>query len=309
MLIVHAVTISAQTEADFDVRLNQAGDGVIIVKYKGSATQVRIPATIEGLPVRELYGPPYTGGGVFLKSRVTSVVIPEGVTSIGWRAFEECERLTSVTIPESVTYIGQNAFYRSGLTSVTIPNGTIDAEAFQHCHNLRSLTLGEGVTSIGKSAFVETGINSVRLPTSLTTMDESVFYFCRSLTSVELPEGLSVISPGAFSYTMVRSVRIPSTIKIARGFNVCNELESVQLSEGVITIDSFAFNGCAIREIVIPSTVEVIEEYAFGSCSSLTVVTIPEINSIKRIARDAFSNCPLNLATQARLRSFGYEHK
>ena len=306
LLIAHAATVFAQAESDFDVRLNQAGDGVIIVKYKGSATQVQIPATIEGLPVRELYGPPYTMSGVFRKSRVTSVVIPEGVTSIGWRAFEECESLTSVTIPESVTYIGEWAFCGSALTSVTIPNGIIGTYAFRDCKKLRSLTLGEGVTEIGKGAFSDSGVTSVRLPTSLKTVGESVFYWCNSFASVELPEGLTVI-PTIHS-PVLKSVRIPSTVKIAQGFGGCTALSTVELSEGVITIEYGAFINCAIREIVIPSTVEVIEDAAFISCP-LTVVTIPEINSIKRIDRNAFAGCPLNLATQARLRTFGYEHK
>ena len=82
----------------------------------------------------------------------TDVVIPDGVTSIGDRAFSECTRLTSVIIPEGVTNIGEYAFSKcAGLKSITIPESvtSIDAWAFSECTGLTSITIPESVTSIG----------------------------------------------------------------------------------------------------------------------------------------------------------------
>ena len=87
---------------------------------------------------------------------MTSITIPEGVTSIGEKAFDDCEGLTSITIPEGVTSIGDRAFsYCSGLTSITIPKGVtaIGYRTFSRCSNLTSITIPEGVTAIGEEAF------------------------------------------------------------------------------------------------------------------------------------------------------------
>jgi len=94
-------------------------------------------------------------------SGLTSVTIPNSVTSIGDGAFSNCRRLASVTIPNSVTSIGTDAFYNcSGLTSVTIPNSvtSIRNSAFYNCSGLTSVVIGSGVTSIGSSAFKETNL-------------------------------------------------------------------------------------------------------------------------------------------------------
>ena len=89
-------------------------------------------------------------------SKLTSVTIPENITSIGRCAFSGCEELTSITIPDSVTSIGSAAFeHCSGLTSIVIPDSvtSIDHWAFQYCTGLTSATIGNGVKSISRYAF------------------------------------------------------------------------------------------------------------------------------------------------------------
>jgi hypothetical protein len=98
------------TEADFTVDITQDGKGVIITSYKGKSAAVKIPATIEGIPVREIRD------RAFLGKTITSVVIPEGVTGIGSEnyvygtvtkgAFENCTQLAQVTLPSTLKYIG-----------------------------------------------------------------------------------------------------------------------------------------------------------------------------------------------------------
>ena len=89
-------------------------------------------------------------------SKLTSVTIPENITSIGRCAFSGCEELTSITIPDSVTSIGSAAFeHCSRLTSIVIPDSvtSIDHWTFQYCTGLTSATIGNGVKSISRYAF------------------------------------------------------------------------------------------------------------------------------------------------------------
>ena len=131
-------------------------DGTVtITEYTGAGGDVVIPSTIDGMPVVgiggyfEGPGSPYLYYGAFMFAGLTSVTIPDSVTSIGNSAFAYCSGLTSVTIPDSVTSIGDNTF--------------------EGCTRLTSVTIGNSVTSIGDGAFQDC--------TSLTTA-----YFYRKCT-------------------------------------------------------------------------------------------------------------------------------
>ena len=130
------------------------------------------------------------------------VKIPEGVTSIGMRAFSQCTNLTSVVIPEGVTSIGDGAFeYCGNLTSVTIPESvtSIEEDAFHGDMSLTSVTIPEGVTSIEEYTFSMCGsLTSVVIPEGVTSIGEWAFNMCGSLTSVTIPEGVTSIGEYAF---------------------------------------------------------------------------------------------------------------
>ena len=127
-----------------------------------------------------------------IREEITSVVIPDGVTSIGYSAFRDCTNLTSVTIPDSVTAIGDGAFYNcDNLTGVTIPDGVtvIGNWAFRGCDNLTSVTIPDSVTLIGNSAFRGcTKLTGVMIPDSVTSIGDYAFYGCDKLTVVEIPQ-------------------------------------------------------------------------------------------------------------------------
>ena len=115
------------------------------------------------------------------KYKIKQIIIGDGVTTIGNRAFSYCSHLTSVTIGNSVTTIGYSAFTDcSSLTFVTIPNSvtTIDRYAFSGCSSLTSVTI----------------------PNSVTTIGEAAFSYCSHLTSVTIPNSVTTIGDGAFSY-------------------------------------------------------------------------------------------------------------
>jgi hypothetical protein len=225
LILLLAVAVFAQTEADFEVGLTEDGNGVVIAKYTGKTAVVRIPATIQGMPVKEIGGslayPSYAPGAFSGNGTITSVVIPEGVTIIGDAAFSSCNKLTSVTIPEGVVKIGEIAFRFSPLTAVTLPQslkvignaafsktnisaitipagvtveGDQEGGVFEDCKNLKTVTISEGVTTIAKNMFRGCPVlTSIALPASIERIKEYAFAWCSTLTSVTVPASVTAI--------------------------------------------------------------------------------------------------------------------
>ena len=217
-------------------------------------------------------------------SSLTSVTIPNSVTSIRNEAFRSSTALSSVTIPNSVTSIGNSAFEGcSSLIKILIGNGVkrIGYYAFASCTSLTSITIPNSVTSIGEHAFGWcTSLSSITIPNSVTSIGESAFYCCSGLTSITIPNSVTSIGYGAFSG--------------------CSSLTSITVDVGNINYDSrdncnaiietktnTLIAGC--KTTTIPNSVTSIGNEAFCGCSALTTITIP--NSVTSIGYEAFANC------------------
>ena len=156
---------------------------------------VTIPSVLGGYAVKKVgnWYPPIFVGVIQgdPNTSVTSVTIPNSVTTIGEYAFNYCTSLASVTIPNSVTSIEVGAFDGcTSLTSINIPNNVIGIAniAFRNC----------------------TGLQSVTLPTSLTTIENNAFEGCTSLTSIIIPNGVGTIGNNAFlNCTSLTSITMP----------------------------------------------------------------------------------------------------
>ena len=126
-----------------------------------------------------------------------------GTTIIGDNAFSGCRSLTSISLPERVTSIGNSAF--SGcrsLTSISLPERvtSIGSSAFNNCYSLTSISLPEGVTSIGNSAFNNCySLTSISLPEGVTSIENSAFNNCYSLTDIVVKGTPSLADTNAFS--------------------------------------------------------------------------------------------------------------
>ena len=246
----------------------------------------------------------YTGKG-------GSVIIPDSVTSIGEKAFKECESLTDVTIPDSVKSIGSAAFEKcTSLTGVTIPNSvtSIGDDAFWGCKNLTRIFISKRVTSIGNGAF--SGCSSLADQKGFVIVRGVLYGYFGKDSNVVVPSSVTRISDWAFSGCRMASITIPdSVVSIGEhAFMACAKLTSIVIPDSVAVIGSGAFGGCkgladqkgfiivrgvlydysgADRNVVIPDGVIRIDDRALVICSNPTRVTIP--NSVTSIGESAFS--------------------
>ena len=264
---------------------------ITITDYNSSCeTDVVIPSKINDMIVTNINAATWNSSTrkyekSFANKNLTSVVIPDSVTTIGNRAFIN-NQLTSVTIPESVTTIENAAFFNNQLTSVVIPNSvtTIGDWAFQS-NQLTSVVIPNSVTTIGDSAFFNNQLTSVTIPESVTTIGDSAFYN-NQLTSVEIPDSVTTIGNYAFSGNQLTSVTIPDSVTTIVGAFSFNQLTSVVIPDSVTTIGSSAFSGNKLTSVVIPNSVTTIGSSAFSD-NQLTSVVIP--NSVTTIGEWAFS--------------------
>ena len=241
--------------------------------------------------------PPYKSPWHENGNQIRSVLMANGVTSIGNFAFYNCTSLTSVTIPDSVTSIGAWAFSGcASLTSVTIPDSvtSIDGDAFYNCASLASVTIPDSVTSIGVYAFYHcSSLTSVTIPDSVTSIGNSAFRHCTSLTSVTIPDSVTSIGDWAFSDCVsLTSVTIPDSVTSIGGdaFYNCTSLASVTIPDSVTSIGAYAFYDCtSLTSVTIPNSVTSIGWGAFSYCTSLTSVTI--LDSVTSIGGKAFCGC------------------
>ena len=185
------------------------------------------------------------------RSQVKSVIMENGVTSIGADAFHGCTSLTSVTIPNGVTSIREYAFYNcTSLTNVTIPNSvtSIGMYAFYGCSALTSVTIPNGVTSIGDGAFFDcTSLTNMTIPNSVTSIGSCAFYDCSSLTTLTIPNSVTSIESSAFkNCTSLTSVKLPSALQWINPemFSNCVRLTSVTIPKSVTSIGEKAFYYC-----------------------------------------------------------------
>lgn len=254
---------------------------VAVERYCGdSVGNVVIPQTVrfdDEYAVKEI-----KGSAFYCCRGLSSISIPDGVTSIGYSAFMFCGGLTSIHIPESVTSIKSDAFsYCDGVTSITVDPQNPMFDSREECNAIietatnvlhtgcKNTVIPKNVTKIGSSAFCGcTGLTAVTIPDGVTSIGFYAFRGCNGLTSIDIPQSVTSIVEYAFMW--------------------CEGLVSVNIPEGVTSIENNAFYGCsALKSVKIPASVSNIETEAFGNCSSLASIVVDPDNT----KYDSRKNC------------------
>lgn len=232
----HTVTVIGYHGESTNVIIPSVIDGLPVTRVGSTASpyftssrlgiELTLPTTVK-----------YDGSGIMLRScvEIKSVVIPNHIRTIAENTFYGCKNMTSVTIPDSVTSIGQYAFQYTKLTGITIPDSvtSIGSSAFYHCTGLTSITvepgntayrsegnclirvstntlmlgcktsiIPNGVIGIGGNAFYGcTGLTGITIPDSVTSIGSSAFYGCTGLTNITIPVSVTNIGSSAFAHT------------------------------------------------------------------------------------------------------------
>ena len=256
----------------------------------------------------------------FSYSPITSFIIGDSVEYIpaALLAYADTKNLTTLTIPESVTSIGEDAFYNcssidtvvwnakncadfdsngspfsSEIRSFTFGNEVehIPAYLCRDMKNLTFLTIPNSVTSIGGEAFRNcSSLTSITIPNSVTSIGGRAFSGCSSVTSLTLGNNLTTIGSSAFSslgaLTSVTQ-KAPSIEAYCQGQVSKLLYDSASLNDDAIR--TIEINGEEVTDWVIPSSITKIEDYTFYNCPSITSVALP--NTITSIGESAFENC------------------
>lgn len=229
----------------------------------------------------------------------TEIIIPDkingmNVTSIGEAAFWGCN-LTSITIPESVTSIGKAAFgHCYNLTSIIISANVTDIGeyAFDYCTNLDSVIIEENtkLTRINSFTFNHCGLTSINIPATITSMGEGAFRGCSHYDFTVHITDMTAWCNIKFDNQAANPLN-NSSAKLCLNGQI---LTDIVIPDGVTAINNYAFAmNFNLKSVTIADGVTSIGERAFYCCMSLTEITIPD--SVNEIGNDAFNSC-LNLA-------------
>lgn len=279
--------------------------------------EVVIPDSVKNL------GSDSYNGDVFKDcSRLETVVIGNGVTSIGWYAFEGCSRLKNVTIGQNVTSVGWCAFEGcKSLVNIEIPTNVtiIESDVFNKCSNLENITLpdelnelngGEWFTNCKKLNFSEYD-NALYLGNKNNPYIVLIKAKDKSIKSCIINDRTKIVVDEAFKgCTSLSAVIFSNSIKRigCSAFENCKELTNIRIPDSVESIEPDTFKGCKnLSNIILGNAIKSICGHAFAGCISLVSINLPD--SLTDIYANAFDGCIglSNIYISGNVKSIGYD--
>ncbi len=253
------------------------------------------------------------GNTFYGSAQLKSIVIPEGVTWIGYAAFYNCYALESVVLPDSLEAMDGSVFtYCNSLKSVKLPENPAFKEipnyTFQNCTALEEITIPDNIEVISSSAYGSEGyyyaafsgctsLKKVNISenSNLKRIEQAAFMSCTSLEEFYLPASIEYLGTKVFeSCTSLKTLTIADGISIQaigdRLFAECRSLTSVNIPITVTAIGAQAFLNCSsLEELDMRSGIETIGASAFEGCSALKELHI--VDTVRDIGASAFTAC------------------
>lgn len=203
-------------------------------------------------------------------SKLTSVIIPESVPSIGYYAFNNCSKLTSVFIPGSVSSIGIGVFVScSELAQITVAAENEFYDSRNNCNAIINTKTNQLIA----------GCQNTIIPNTVQSIGGNAFYGHTGLVSLEIPASVRSIEVSAFGYNGLEQIIVHSGNPVYDSRDNCNAIVRTDYNELVV--------GC--KSSVISNSVIRIGNNAFNNCKSLTALEIP--SSVRTIGYSAFEGC------------------
>lgn len=251
-----------------------------------------IPETVTTLGYRMCYG----------CTNLKEVNLPDNISVIPDYAFEKCTLLEKINIPQSLVQIRNDAFAESGIKEFIAPDSfkEIWGYAFKDCKNLEKVDLNK-TTSIGDMSFENcTKLSSIVLPNTLVELGTYVFSGCTLLNNIKMPSNPIEITNtfiyGSGYYNDAKNwengILYVDNYLITTNNDLLNQ-QSINVKEGtiVIAINAFTNNGKNLKSIVLPEGLKIIGSSAFSSLYSLSQINIP--SSVISIGNNAFGSTDL----------------
>ncbi len=227
---------------------------------------------------------------------LTSVTIPNTVTTIYGNAFSGCTSLREIYFPKTLEYLGASAFYKTPWLDAQ-PNGVVYASTALYTYKgtmpqNTSIVIQDGTTCIAESAFSKcTNLNSVQIPNTVKTICTSAFNSCSALANVNIPSSVKLVGDNVFNRcSSLPSITLPNTLPyISYGmFAGCTSLTSITIPNSVKFIGQSSFHQCTgLTSVSIPNTVTAIGYGAFYECTNLAEISVP--STVRFIGAEAFS--------------------
>ena len=261
IIVVAPITVNASeddelTYGDFQYKIED-DNSCTITDYDGMASSLSIPSAINGHTVKQI-----DTGALSDNRIITSVTIPNGVTTIGFSAFNGCIKLEKIKFSSNLDTVCENAFNNTKWFN-NQSNGLVyvGKVAYKYKGDMprnTKITVKSDTVSISESAFKDcANLTAILIPSSVKHIDKYALYNCQGLTKLNFNDGIERIENDAFG--------------------ACEKLTSVNFSETLKSIGAFAFVECKkLSEITIPQSVTSVGEYAFSGCENLASVTVSD---------------------------------
>ena len=260
IIVVAPITVNASeddlTYGDFQYKIED-DNSCTITDYDGMASSLSIPSAINGHTVKQI-----DTGALSDNRIITSVTIPNGVTTIGFSAFNGCIKFEKIKFSSNLDTVCENAFNNTKWFN-NQSNGLVyvGKVAYKYKGDMprnTKITVKSDTVSISESAFKDcANLTAILIPSSVKHIDKYAFYNCQGLTKLNFNDGIERIENDAFGS--------------------CEKLTGVNFSETLKSIGAFAFVECKkLSEITIPRSVTSVGEYAFSGCENLASVTVSD---------------------------------